>query len=219
MPPGDARCTATSRAPRLCFAHQSAGLSLRGATRRTCTTPLKSSARTRAPRRWVCTPMRGPGSLYEAATSCALRSSALITPQPRWFSPGSALTCPSSCITAHRQGSARSRLACRLGWADASLRERLAQRRPSYARRSGPRFLWAGKGIKSTSCISIVIRRPQATGPKGPSGCGAVAVSEYIPRSCRAGATGDGRCTRFQYCNTGCKAADDLLDIRDFCII
>ena len=40
------------------------------------------------------------------------------------------------------------------------------------------------RGLKSTPCISTVIRRPWAMGPEGPSGCGAVTMSEYVPRSC-----------------------------------
>ena len=45
-----------------------------------------------------------------------------------------------------------------------------------------------------------------------PSGRGAITMSEYIPRSCRARSTGDGRCIRFQHGNTGCKAANHLFD-------
>ena len=41
-PPEDARRTATSRASRVCFAHQSAGRSLRGGTRRTCMSAQRS---------------------------------------------------------------------------------------------------------------------------------------------------------------------------------
>ena len=44
-------------------------------------------------------------------------------------------------------------------------------------------------------------------------------MSEYVPRSYRVGSTGDGRCIRFQYGNTGCKAANHLFDIRNFRII
>ena len=56
-------------------------------------------------------------------------------------------------------------------------------------------------------------------GPKGPSGCGAIAKSEKIPGSCRAGSSGDGRCIRFQCGNTGCKTADRWLNFRDLRII
>ena len=56
-------------------------------------------------------------------------------------------------------------------------------------------------------------------GPERPSGCGAIAMSEDIPRSCRARSTGYGRRIRFQGGNTGCKAAHHLFNIRDFRII
>ena len=44
-------------------------------------------------------------------------------------------------------------------------------------------------------------------------------MSEDIPRSCRARTTGDGRRIRFQCGHTGCKAANNLFNIRDFRII
>ena len=53
-------------------------------------------------------------------------------------------------------------------------------------------------------------------GPERPSGCGAIAISEYIPRSCRAGYSGDGRCIRSQCGNTGCKAANHFFNTPDF---
>ena len=56
-------------------------------------------------------------------------------------------------------------------------------------------------------------------GPERPSGCGAIAMSEDIPRSCRAGSTGDGRRIVLQCGNTGCKAANHLFIFRDLRII
>ena len=34
------------------------------------------------------------------------------------------------------------------------------------------------KGIESTSCVPVVIKRPQAMEPEGPSGCGAIKMSK-----------------------------------------
>ena len=89
VPPGGVH-TATSRAPRPCFALPSASTSFRAGTRRACTTPLTSSPQRRAPQCWVQpsalpgTSMHGSGSQCEPVTRCALRLAALTTPPRRW---------------------------------------------------------------------------------------------------------------------------------------
>ena len=71
--------------------------------------------------------------------------------------------------------------------------------------------------LDSSQRLSILLcHQPWSMGPERPSGCGAIAISEYIPRSCRAGYSGDGRCIRSQCGNTGCKAANHLFNTRDF---
>ena len=48
-------------------------------------------------------------------------------------------------------------------------------------------------------------------GPWGPSDWWAIAVSWYVPRSCRARFAGDRCCIRFQCGNTGCKSSNHFL--------
>ena len=95
VPPRVALPTATSRAPRACFALPTASTSFRAGTRRTYMTLLTSSPQKQAPRLWG-----QPSALASTSmTRCALRLAALIPPPPRWSSPDNALMSPSSCIT------------------------------------------------------------------------------------------------------------------------
>ena len=115
VPPGVALPTATSRAPRACFALPSASTSFTARdTPYVHMTLLTSSLQKQAPRRWG-----QPSALAkhinarESVRACAeMRSDgwhALITPPPRWSSPGNALMFPSLCITCASTGTCWTR--------------------------------------------------------------------------------------------------------------
>ena len=112
---------ATSRAPRACFALPSGSRRVRVGTRRTCTTPLTSSPRKPAPRRWgqplalASTSMHLRGSQCVPVTRCAPRLAALgdhSRPHGGWSSPGSVPTCPSSRVTRAYMGTSLTRTCC-----------------------------------------------------------------------------------------------------------
>ena len=101
--PADTPRMAPRRAPPSFFARPSVRMSFWVGTPHAFTTLSPSSAKTRAPPRWspplalASKSTHVPDSGCAPATKCARRSRALTTLPQKWCSPGSALTCISSC--------------------------------------------------------------------------------------------------------------------------
>ena len=70
VPPGGALHTATSRAPRACFAVPTASTSFRVGTRRTSTRPLMYLPQRQAPRRWAQPSALASTSMHERGSQC-----------------------------------------------------------------------------------------------------------------------------------------------------